>query len=258
MSNLVHYEIIEDWIALVTLNRPEKRNAINPELAQALEAAVKRSESDDMVRAVILTSSNDKTFCAGADLKAVSEGRGRELYTADGGFGGLVEAQRRKPWIAAITGSALAGGMELSLACDMIVAAQATLFGLPEAKRGLVAAAGGISRLPKAIPRNLAMELIATGDPIDAARAYDLGLVNTVTPAGKHLEGALDLARRIVVNAPLAVQEGIGVAKEAVNLTDEAGMRLADKAVARLRGTEDYQEGPLAFIEKRAPVWKGR
>lgn len=258
MSDIVRYELIEDWIAQVTLNRPEKRNAVSPELAQALAEAVRRSEADDKVRVVILTSSNDHVFCAGADLKAVSEGRGKELYVEGFGFGGFVEARRKKPWIAAIAGSALAGGMELSLACDMIVATQDAQFGLPEPKRGLLAGAGGVTRLPRAIPRNIAIEIITTGDPISVARAYELGLVNKVVPNGQHVPGALELAQRIAENAPLAVQRGLALAREAMNLTDEEGMRAGDDAIASLRETEDFKEGPLAFVEKRAPVWTGR
>lgn len=258
MSDIVQYEMIEDWIAKVTLNRPEKRNAVSPELAYALSEAVQRSEADDAVRVVILTSSNDKVFCAGADLKAVSEGRGNELYTEEGGFAGFVEARRKKPWIAAIAGSALAGGMELSLACDMIVASEDAQFGLPEPKRGLLAGAGGVSRLPRVVPRNVAIELITTGDPIPVARAYEIGLVNKVVPNGQHIHGAVELARRIAVNAPLAVQAGLALAYKAMSLTDEQGMRAGDAAIASLRDTEDFKEGPLAFVEKRAPVWKGR
>ena len=258
MTDIVRYDIAEDWIAVVTLNRPEKRNAINREVVQGLSEAVRRSEADEKVRAVILASSNDKVFSAGADLKLVSEGGGKDLYTAEGGFAGFVEAKRKKPWIAAVAGSALAGGMELAIACDMIVAGQESMFGLPEAKRGLLAGAGGVTRLPRIIPRNIAIELITTGDPVTAARAYELGLINHVTPTGRHLAGALELARRIAVNAPLAVQRGLALVSEVAGLTDEQGMRVGDRAIAELKNTEDYAEGPRAFVEKRDPVWKGR
>jgi len=258
MSEVVRYEIVEDWIALVTIDRPEKRNAVNVDVAQGMAAAVTRSEADDKVRVVVLCSSGGEVFCAGADLKAVSEGRGQELYVDGFGFGGFVEAKRRKPWIAAVGGQALAGGMELSLACDMIVAGEEAKFGLPEPKRGLLAGAGGISRLAKVIPRNIATEIIVTGDPITCARAYEIGLVNKVTPTGQHVEGALAIARSIAVNAPLAVQGALALAKQAIDLSDEQGMRAGDEAIATLRNTEDWKEGPLAFVEKRAPVWKGR
>lgn len=258
MSETVRYEIVEDWIALVTIDRPEKRNAVNVEVAQGMAEAVMRSEADDKVRVVVLRSSGDQVFSAGADLKAVSEGRGKELYVDGFGFGGFVEAKRSKPWIAAVAGQALAGGMEIALACDMIVAGEEAKFGLPEPKRGLLAGAGGVSRLAKVIPRNVATEIIVTGDPITAARAYELGLVNRVVPTGGHAEAALGLARQIAVNAPLAVQGGLALAKKAIDLSDEDGMRAGDAAIAELRNSEDWNEGPRAFVEKRAPVWKGR
>ena len=258
MADEVLYEQLEDWIALVTLNRPEKRNAVNPELAQALDAAVKRSESDADVRVVILTSSNDKAFCAGADLKAVTEGKGPQLSTQDGGFAGFVNAKRKKPWIAAIRGSAVAGGMEISLACDMTVAADDAQFGLPEPKRGLLAAAGGLTRLPRAIPLRVATEMAATGDPVDVRRAYELGLVNKVVPAGQEVAGALDIARRIAANAPLAVQGAMELVRQGDRLNDDEANAKTEEIMDFLRQTEDWHEGPRAFVEKRLPKWTGR
>jgi enoyl-CoA hydratase/carnithine racemase len=258
MADVVLYEKTDDGIALVTLNRPEKRNAVSPELAQALETAVKQSEADPDVRVVILTSSNDTVFCAGADLAAVAEGRGAGISTADGGFAGFVYARRRKPWIAAVRGAALAGGCELCLACDMIVAADDSRFGLPEVQRGLLAGAGGLSRLPRAIPRHIAVEMVATGDPIAASRAYALGLINRICAPGDVLDEALVLARRIASNAPIAVQESFILARDADFMDEQVAREAADAAMQRLRTTEDFREGPRAFVEKRAPVWTGR
>lgn len=258
MTQVVLYEKLAGGIAVVTLNRPEKRNAVSPEVAAALEAAVKSSEADPEVCVVILTSSNDQVFCAGADLAAVAEGRGQHISTPDGGFAGFVEAKRRKPWIAAVRGAALAGGCELCLACDMIVAADDSRFGLPEVQRGLLAAAGGLSRLPRAIPRHVAIEMVATGDPIDAPRAYALGLINRMTAPDDVLAEALVLARRIASNAPIAVQESVILARDAGFLAELEAREAAAAAMARLRLTEDFREGPRAFVEKRAPVWTGR
>jgi enoyl-CoA hydratase len=258
MADEVLYERLGDNIALVTLNRPEKRNAVNAALAAGLDAAVKRAEADPEVRVVILTSSNDKTFCAGADLAAVAAGDGPKLSTPDGGFAGFVHAVRRKPWIAAVRGSAVAGGCELCLACDMIVAGDDAQFGLPEPKRGLVAGAGGVTRLPRAIPRHIANEMVSTGDPIDVQRAYALGLVNKVVAPDQIIPAARELADRIAVNAPLAVQESLGLARIAPYLTEQEAREANDAVLGRIRETEDFKEGPRAFVEKRPPVWKGR
>lgn len=257
-ADVVRYEMVDDHVALVTLDRPEKRNAVNAALANQMDACVKRAEADPQVRAVILTSSNDAAFCAGADLAEVAANGGQSLYTPDGGFGGFVGAPRRKPWIAAAKGAVLAGGMEFCLACDMIVAADDSRFGLPEVKRSLVAAEGGVTRLMKAIPRAVALELIATGDPIDARRAYEIGLVNRIVPRAQVLAAAVALARAIAANAPLAVCAALGVAREASILTDADARQRANDAMDQLRGTEDYREGPRAFLEKRPPVWTGR
>ena len=254
----VLFEVVEPHIALVTINRPEARNAVNGAVAQALEAAVARVEQDPEIRAAILTGAGPHAFCAGADLKEVSAGRGNTLGTERGGFGGFVRAPRAKAWIAAAQGHALAGGLELLLACDMAVAAETATFGLPEVKRSLVAAAGGVFRLPRALPRAIALEMIATGDAIPAARAAQFGLVNQVVPAAEVREAALALARRIVAAAPVAVRESLSIARRAGELDDAALWALSGAASARIRETEDFREGPRAFVEKRAPRWTGR
>ena len=254
----VLFEIVDDHVALVTLNRPEKRNAINGAVAQALEWAIRRVEADDMIRVAILTSSLEGTFSAGADLAEISAGRGSTLSTEYGGFAGFVDAPRTKPWIAAVRGNVLAGGCELTLACDMIVASEDVRFGLPEVKRGLLAAAGGVHRLGRVLPRNVALELVATGDPMPAARAYSLGLINRMVPLAEVPAEARRLAAAIAVNAPVSVRESLRIARLAQELTD-AELRILSKERSKIvMATEDAREGPRAFVEKRAPVWKGR
>lgn len=253
---VVEYEKREH-IAVITLNRPEARNAVNGEVARRMEAVLDDYEADDDLWAAILTA-NGSAFCAGADLKEIAAGRGRELITKRGGFAGLTRRERSKPLIAAISGSALAGGTEIALSCDMIVCAETTQFGLPEAKRSLVAAAGGLFRLPRAIGMAPALEAIMTGDPIPAERAYQLGMVNQMVPEEEVLAAAMALAERVVAAAPIAARESRGVAVRAFTESDKELWRASNAAFRRNAETQDYQEGPRAFIEKRAPVWKGR
>ena len=192
MTDAVLFEVIEPHIALVTINRPEARNAVNAAVAAGIEAAVERVEQDSDLWAVILTGAGPHAFCAGADLKEVSKGTAAGLSTEKGGFGGFVRAQRTKLWIAAAQGHALAGGLELLLACDLAVAAETANLGLPEVKRSLVAGAGGVFRLPRALPKAIALQMIATGEPISAARAAQFGLINAAVPADR---GGGDRAR---------------------------------------------------------------
>ncbi len=254
----VLFEVIEPHIALVTINRPEARNAVNGAVATGLEAAVERVENDPDLWAAILTGAGPYAFCAGADLKEVSAGRGATLMTRNGGFGGFVRASRTKLWIAAAQGHALAGGLELLLACDLSVAAETANLGLPEVKRSLVAGAGGVFRLPRAIPKAIALEMIATGDPIPAARAAHFGLVNAAVPATEVINAALALARRVTLNAPIAVRESLGVARQAYDLTEAELWEACSAAGMRVWETEDFKEGPRAFVEKRPPHWVGR
>jgi enoyl-CoA hydratase len=243
--------------ALITLNRPDARNAINGEMAEGLEAALDQLENDPALWVGILAAEG-KSFCAGADLKEISAGRGGNLSTKRGGFGGIVRRERSKPLIAAITGSALAGGTEIALSCDMIICAEETTFGLPEVKRSLIAAAGGLFRLPRALGKAVALEAILTGDPLPARRAYELGMVNKVVPADQVMAEAEALAARIAANAPLAVQASLRVTRDAFTGSDDELFKAGNVEFASLVSTEDYREGPLAFIEKRAPVWKGK
>ena len=219
---------------------------------------VDATERDPQVRAVVLTGAGSGVFSAGADLKAIAAGQAEQLFTERGGFGGFVDAPRTKPWIAAVNGKALAGGFEIVLACDMVVAADDGVFGLPEVSRGLTAAAGGVYRLPRALPRNLALEIILTADPIDAALAHRHGLVNRLVPEARVVDEALALARRIARNAPIAVRESLAVARRSADLDDAALRALSTASRMRTAATEDYHEGPRAFIEKREPRWQGR
>lgn len=251
-------EMLTPHIALVTLNRPEKRNAVNPAMSDAMETILRQIEADPQIRVAILTSSIDRVFCAGADLEAIATGKGKGTETAAGGFCGFVYALRSKPWIAAVEGFALGGGFEIALACDMIVASENAKLGLPEVKRGLIANAGGIHRIGAVLPRNIAHEMLATGEPLDAHRAYHFGLVNRVAPAGGAVAAALELAESIVANAPVAVQYALQASKMAAAQPDAFGRLVANERFTALRSTEDYKEGPRAFLEKRAPVWTGR
>jgi len=251
-------DTVQDHIALVTLNRPAARNAVNAELARALEAIVNRTESDPDIRVVVLTGGGGDVFCAGADLKEVAAGRASDLFTAAHGFAGFVDAERRKPWIAAVNGKALAGGCEIVLACDMVVASADASFALPEVSRGLIAAAGGLYRLPRALPRNIAIELALTADSLTALRAADLGLVNRIAQRASLLAEALALAARVARNAPIAVRESLQVARRVHDL-DEAGLRALTKQCRdRVAASDDFKEGPRSFVEKRSPRWTGR
>lgn len=243
----------ENGILVVTINRPEARNAMTKAAAEAIAAAMDRLDADDRLRVGILTGAGG-TFCSGMDLKGFLRG---ESPSVEGrGFGGVVQAPPSKPLIAAVEGYALAGGLELMIACDLVVASRSAKFGIPEAKRGLVAAAGGVMMLPDQIPERIAMELALTGDFIDAERAYQLGLINRITD-GPALEGAKELAARIVENGPLAVRVSKQVLKESRGWPmDERYTRQA-QLIAPVFVSEDAREGAAAFAEKRKPNWKG-
>ncbi|ARB47162.1 enoyl-CoA hydratase-related protein [Alloalcanivorax xenomutans] len=258
MSKAVTFELVEHHIALVTLNRPEARNAVNGDVAAQLEAIVERTNEDPAIRACILTGAGDQAFCAGADLKAVKAGLVATLRTEKGNFAGFVTAPRHKPWIAAVNGFALGGGCEMVLACDMAVADPGARLGLPEVKRGLMALAGGLVRLPRAIPRAIAFEVIATGEPLSAQRAREAGLVNTLSAPGQVVETALDLARKVIANSPIAVQESLRIARNQGELSEPELLAAGMKARAELEKTHDYAEGLRAFAEKRLPDWQGR
>jgi enoyl-CoA hydratase len=243
--------------AVFTINRPEARNAVNGEVARGLEAAVDRFEADDELWTGVLAGAGS-VFCAGADLKLFADGRDAEMFTERGNFGGFVRLPRTKPIIAAVDGAALAGGCELALACDLIVASTAARFGLPEVRRSLIAAAGGLVRLPRVLPSAVATHMMLTGDAIDGERAHALGMVCELTPPGGALDAALALAERINANAPLAVRHTMQILREGADQTFEETWKQGRAAIRELAKTEDYREGPRAFVEKRPPVWKGR
>ena len=244
-------------VLVIRLNRPAARNAVNGPVAVGIEAGIDRLEAEDSLWVGVLTGTRE-FFSAGADLKLINAGKGEEMFTARGGFAGIVQRGRVKPLIAAVEGPALAGGLEIVLSCDMVVASFQSRFGIPEVKRSLLAAAGGVFRLGQVLPRNVAFEMGLTGDPIDAERAYSLGLLNALSEPGQALEGALDLAGRVCANAPIAVRRTRELMVELRGADDAAGMRRSGEALAGLFSTEDFSEGLNAFIEKRPPRWKGR
>jgi enoyl-CoA hydratase len=242
-------------VEVLTINRPEARNAINRATAVALSGALDDAAADDDVWVVVLTAAGDKAFSAGMDLKAFAQG---ELPITDQGFGGITQRVFPKPLICAANGSALAGGFEIMISCDMVVAADHAKFGIPEASRGLIAGGGGLIRLPKRIPITVAYEMALTADPIDAQRAYELGLVNRVVAGDQVLDAALALAERIAKNAPLAVRTSKRVIREAVEITEAEAWTLNTDAFSMIGQSADAFEGAVAFAEKRDPNWRGQ
>lgn len=247
---------VEGHVGIITINRPGARNAVNDEVAHGIEAAIDRIEAERGVWVGIITGV-PPVFCAGADLKMINAGRGAELSTRKGGFAGITRRERTKPLIAAVDGPALAGGTEIVLTCDLVVASSTATFGIPEVKRSLVAAGGGLFRLPRKIPVNIAMEAALTGDPISAERAASFGLVNQVCDPGTALPAALALAERVTANAPVAVRESRRIVLEAALLDEKAGWKLSEEGMMHAVASEDFKEGLTAFIEKRPPNWAG-
>ena len=252
-----------DHTLLVTINRPGAANSINAAGHRGLGEAWERADADAGVRAVVLTGAGDGAFCGGADLEALGTTGPDGVTppeTAHWGFAGVVKHHIRKPVIAAVNGTALGGGTELALASDLVVASDGAEFGLPEVHRGLIAGAGGVFRIGQAIPRAVAMELILTGKPMTAQDALRWGLVNRVVPQADVLSTALALAEDVAAGAPLAVQASKTVARGIVDGTVAAeahAWELTDRALARLTTSADTLEGVMAFMQKRAPVWKG-
>jgi enoyl-CoA hydratase len=257
LAHTVRYEVAGS-IATITLDRPAQRNAIDAAMTAALRTAAARFEADHDALVAILTGSGDRAFCAGMDLKAFAAGEGPAILEGAGGFAGFTHVQRTKPVIAAVNGAALAGGCELVLSCDLVVAAEHAVFGLPEVRRGLFAASGGALRLPRMIPRARALELLLTSDAVDARTAHELGLINRVVPLGQLMHAARALALRICANAPLAVRETLALARAVFSLPEEQLQARNDAAWARVAASEDAREGPRAFAEKRPAAWQGR
>ena len=243
-----------EGVQVISINRPQVRNAINREVSEAVAAAVDElDERTDLTLGIITGTGGN--FCTGMDLKAFLAG---ELVALPGrGLAGFIQRPPRKPMIAAVEGWAVAGGFEIALACDLIVAARDARFGLPEVKRGLVAAAGGLLRLPRRIPPAIAMQLALTGEPLSAADASRLGLVNELTEPGQALDGALDLARRITPNGPLAVRTTKQILDQALVWTVAEGFSRQEPMVAQILASADAREGAAAFAEKRPPAWTG-
>jgi enoyl-CoA hydratase len=240
---------------IITINRPDQRNAVNAAVAQGIAAALDELDATGELTVGVLAGAG-KGFCAGMDLKAFVAGE--VPYADDRGFAGITQRSSTKPLIAAIEGFAVAGGLEVALACDLIVAARGARLGIPEVKRSLVPAGGGLLRLPRVLPRNVATELALTGDPIEAERAYALGMVNRLAEPGEALAVALELAHAIAANGPLALAATKRILVESVDWPDSEFFARQGELAGPVQLSEDAREGATAFAEKRAPVWKGR
>ena len=261
MSDIVLFEK-RGRIGIITLNRPEARNAVNGDVASGVEAALDAIEADDDIWVGIVTANTagqeKPVFCAGADLKAINSGNAGGLSTKRGGFAGIAYRERRKPIIVAVDGLATAGGCEIVLSCDLVVASNRSSFGLAEVKRNLIAGAGGLFRLPRAIGRGAALEIILTGEPLAAQRAYELGLVNHVVAPDQVMPKALEIAERICAAAPLAVWASRKVVLASAYEDDETLINMTNAEFGAIMASEDTKEGLNAFIEKRLPNWKAR
>jgi enoyl-CoA hydratase len=242
----------EGRVLVISMQRAEKRNAVDRALADALDGALNDLDDDDDVWAGVLTGTPD-IFSAGSDLTA-----GGDYVTSRGGEYGIIRRNRRKPLVAAVEGAALGGGLEIVLACDLVVAATTARFGLPEVRIGVVPTCAGLFRAPRALPFNVARQLILTGRPIDASRAYEVGFVNVLTEPGRALDEAVTLARDICTNAPVSVQSCLAAVNTLTSADDELGWQQTEKALRSASHSADAREGVAAFLEKRPPVWTGR
>ncbi len=245
---------VADGVAVITINRPEARNAVNGDVARGMAAAIDEFDGRSDVSVLVLTGAGG-TFSSGMDLKGFLAG---DVPAAPGrGFGGIVERPPAKPVIAAVEGYALAGGFELALACDLVVASEAARFGLPEVRRGLVAGAGGLLRLPRRIPYHVAMEIALTGEHFPAARLAEVGLVNRLVPAGQALAAAKDLAAQVARGGPLALAATKRVIMESPDWPSDQAFARQGEIIGPVFVSKDAIEGAAAFAEKRPPVWRG-
>jgi enoyl-CoA hydratase len=244
-----------DGVLIVTLNRPDARNAVNQAVAQGIADALDALDADDDLQVGVLTGAG-KGFSAGMDLRAFV--KGERPYVGDRGFAGITQRAARKPLIAAVEGFAVAGGFEIVLSCDLVVASKGTRFGIPEVKRGLIAGAGGLLRIPRRLPYGIAMELALTGDLMPAERGYELGLINRLTEPGEALGGALELASAITPNGPLALVASKDILRQVRDWTEEEFWEKQAPTVDEIFSSEDAKEGATAFAEKREPNWQGR
>jgi enoyl-CoA hydratase len=242
-------------VLVITINRPDQRNAVNAAVASGIAAALDSLDADHELTLGVLTGAG-KGFCAGMDLKAFVAGE--SAWAGERGFAGIAQRSASKPLIAAIEGFAVAGGLEIALACDLLVAARGARLGIPEVKRSLIAAGGALLRLPRVLPRTIAMELALTGDPISAERAHELGMVNRLAEPGRALETALELAAQITPNAPLALAGSKRILVESVDWPESEFWARQGEIAGPVMRSEDAREGASAFAERREPVWRGR
>lgn len=248
---------LEDGVLIITINRDEKRNAIDPATSAEMEAILNDAEDNMDVRAIVITGSGDRSFCSGEDLSAYDD-NGTCQTIMPHGFAGITERISAKPIIAACNGTAVAGGLEIALACDLIVASETARFGLSEVKVGFLATSGGLIRLPNIIPRKIASEMVLTGKLINADRAYEVGLVNYVVPQDQVLDKAVELAKVIAANAPISLKLSKQIFHVASQSSFEDAQRFCNVCWDYIEKTEDAVEGPRAFLEKRKPNWQGK
>ena len=247
----------ENGVLIVQINREAKRNAIDPETAKTMDEILTKAEASPDVRAIVLTGTGDRSFCAGEDLSVFSESGECETVT-ENGFAGVTNRFFKKPLICAANGTAVAGGMEIALACDLIIASEDARFGLSEVKVGLIASTGGLIRLARDIPKKIAMEMILTGNLISAQRAYEVGLINLVVPQDQVLSKAIEYAGTIAKNAPLSLEYSKKIFQVAPHLSEEDAQKFSDLAWSVIEKTDDAIEGSEAFVEKRDPRWTGK